>query len=273
MILVIGGVTAAAVSFGSKVNEKRNHTEPATESQSISTSSAEVTEAFNPDYSSNVPVEIQKFAYINDLSTDLWPDEIIELLKKNPETEEFVLNYPLLKDEEFKIDISDSVNNDSVPHFLQWDTRWGYAPYGDDIIANAGCGPTCLSMVYVYLTGDTSMNPKAMAGFSTEYGYCVPGNGSSWSLIYEGGEYLGLDVWELPLVEDYIIENLQNGNPVICVMGPGDFTDGGHFIVMTDYIDGQIKINDPNSIIRTNKLWNYSDIEDQIENLWACSTY
>ncbi len=273
MILVIGGVTAAAVSFGSKANEKINHTEPATESQSISTSSAEVTEAFNPDYSSNVPVEIQKFAHINGLSTDLWSDEIIELLKKNPETEEFVLNYPLLKDEEFKIDISDSVNNDSVPHFLQWDTRWGYAPYGDDIIANAGCGPTCLSMVYVYLTGDTSMNPKAMAEFSTEYGYCVPGNGSSWSLIYEGGEYLGLDVWELPLVEDYIIENLQNGNPVICVMGPGDFTDGGHFIVMTDYIDGQIKINDPNSIIRTNKLWNYSDIEDQIENLWACSTY
>ena len=40
---------------------------------------------------------------------------------------------------------------------------------------------------------------------------------------------------------------------------------------MTDYVDGKIKINDPNSKAKTDKLWSYADIESQIENLWACS--
>ncbi len=287
--IIISGVTVAAVTFGLKVKEKQDthshndymeygggyyseednyddYTSDYTENESDETSVL-------PEDIGSVPYAIQSFAEKNGLSTDLWPKELIELIKKNPETEEFVLNYPLLKDEEFYIDISDSANSDSVPLFLQWDKRWGYTPYGDDMIANAGCGPTCLSMVYTYLTGDTYYDPKTMAEFSEDYGYCVPGNGSAWSLISEGGEILGLNVEELPLDEDMIRNSLLEGNPVICVMGPGDFTDGGHFIVMTDYIDGKIKINDPNSVIRSEKLWNFDDIKYQIENLWACSAY
>ena len=63
---------------------------------------------------------------------------------------------------------------------------------------------------------------------------------------------------------------MEAGNPIICVMGPGDFTTTGHFIVMTDYVDGKIKINDPNSPIRSNKLWDCDLIKDQIRNLWVC---
>ena len=50
-----------------------------------------------------------------------------------------------------------------IPLLIQWDKRWGYETYGDDLMALSGCGPACLSMVYVGLTGDTDMNPKAMA--------------------------------------------------------------------------------------------------------------
>lgn len=75
---------------------------------------------------------------------------------------------------------------------------------------------------------------------------------------------------EIPLDESRIIRNLEVGNPIICVVGPGDFTTTGHFIVMTEYIDGKIKINDPNSRKRSNQLWEYADIEDQIINLWVC---
>ena len=58
------------------------------------------------------------------------------------------------------------------PLLLQWDPRWGYEPYGgDSCIGLAGCGPTCLSMVSVYLTKDTSKNPKWMAEFATEKDY------------------------------------------------------------------------------------------------------
>ena len=216
---------------------------------------------------------LAKYAEENNLSLSEWPIELKQLMLKNPETTDFVLNYPTLKDKDFDIDLSEHTYTDSVPLFLQWDKRWGYESYDEDMIAIAGCGPTCLSMVCVHLLHDESLDPKTIADFSVENGYRVDGNGSSWSLISEGGPQLGLNVWELPLDEQSIISNLEQGNPIICVMGPGDFTQSGHFIVMTDYIDGMIKINDPNSIIRSEKLWDFYQIKDQINNLWACSSW
>ena len=229
------------------------------------------------DYHGNEPTSAKQivadFARVNGLSMSLWPDELIEHLETHPEAREFVLCYPFKKDLTPEIDLSQYAHTDSVPLFMQWDERWGYASYGDDLLAVSGCGPTCLSMVSVHLLGDTSLDPKTVAEFSEQNGYCVPGNGSAWALISEGGPALGLYVEELPLDENYVVQNLKEGNPVICIMGPGDFTQGGHFIVMTDYIDGQIKINDPNSVINSEKLWNHEDIESQIDNLWACSVW
>lgn len=213
---------------------------------------------------------ITEFARKNDLKISDWPEEIIELLEKNPETKGFVLNYPLKKDEKCEIHLDEYENCDTVPLFLQWDERWGYTVYGDNVMGLTGCGPTCLSMVCVYLLNDMKFNPRYIADFSENNGYCVPGSGSSWSLISEGGEALGLDVSEISLDENRIIGHLEDGNPIICIMGPGDFTTTGHFIVMTEYIDGKIKVNDPNSVIRSEQLWNFDDIKYQIRNLWVC---
>lgn len=35
--------------------------------------------------------------------------------------------------------------------------------------------------------------------------------------------------------------------------------------------DGQLKIYDPNSRVRSEKLWDYARIESQINNLWEMS--
>lgn len=214
--------------------------------------------------------DIESFAIKHNLTLSDWPDSLIELMEKNPETTDFVLNYPLKKDLSLDIDLDEYINSSQVPLFLQWDERWGYLQYGDDIIGLSGCGPTCLSMVCIFLLNDPKYSPKYVAEFAQENGYCIPGNGSSWTLISEGGEDLGLDVIEIPLDENRIIRNLEAGNPVICVMGPGDFTSSGHYIVMTGYVDGKIKVNDPNSITRSNMLWDYNAIKDQIRNLWVC---
>ena len=40
---------------------------------------------------------------------------------------------------------------------------------------------------------------------------------------------------------------------------------------MTDYVDGKIKVNDPNSYSRSEQLWNYDDIQGEILNMWAYS--
>lgn len=52
-------------------------------------------------------------------------------------------------------------------------------------------------------------------------------------------------------------------------MRPGDFTTTGHFIVLTGAEDGRIRVNDPNSRKRSEKLWDYDRLEYQINNLWV----
>lgn len=213
---------------------------------------------------------IADFAKEHDLALDAWPDSLIELLEKNPDAEDFVLNYPIKKDLSYDIDLREYINKSNVPLLLQWDERWGYTKYGDNIMGLSGCGPTCLAMVCIYLLNDPQYTPRYIADFAEQYGYCVPGNGSAWTLISEGGKELGLDVIEIPLDENRIIRNLEVGNPIICIMGPGDFTTSGHYIVMTAYVDGKIKVNDPNSPTKSEKLWDYDEIKDQIRNLWVC---
>lgn len=218
----------------------------------------------------NMNPMILKFAIQNELSITEWPDELIELLERNPDTKEYVLNYPLKKDLRQEINLSEYEDCESVPKLYQWDERWGYNWYAGELMGLSGCGPTCLSMVCIYLLNDTTYNPKYIADFAERNGYSVSGNGSSWDLIASGGEALGLDVIEIPLNENRIIRNLDVDNPIICVMGPGDFTTTGHFIVITDYVDGKVRVNDPNSRIRSEKLWELSEIMPQIKNLWVC---
>lgn len=196
-----------------------------------------------------------------------WPRSLIELLDRNPETESFVLGYP---DREA---LSEAVfapeDNGAVPLLMQWDPRWGYEKYGSDYLAITGCGPTCLSMAGIYLTGNTDLRPDQIAGFAQRSGYYASGYGSSWTLISQGAQELGLTATELPLVEKKIVNALENGNPVILAMGPGDFTTTGHYILLTGVEDGLFRVNDPNSYENSERLWTYEELEGQIRNIWA----
>ena len=220
-------------------------------------------------YSTTNPT-VREFAKQNGLSLSEWPEELLDLLEKNPEAQEFVLNYPIRKDLNPEIDLTEYLDGNDVPLLLQWDERWGYSEYAGELMGLSGCGPTCLSMVCLYLLDDASYTPQYIAQFATENGYSVSGNGSSWTLISEGGEKLGLDITEIPLDENRIIRNLEVGNPIICVMGPGFFTSTGHFIVMTEYEDGYVKVNDPNSPNRSEQAWKLIEVMEQIRNLWVC---
>lgn len=65
---------------------------------------------------------------------------------------------------------------------------------------------------------------KMIKNYADENGYCVDGGGSLWALMSEGAQKLGIDSTELPLDKQRVINNLEVGNPVVCIMGPGDFT-------------------------------------------------
>ena len=222
--------------------------------------------SFGWEERSDAAWEVKAFAESKDISIGEWPWEIIELYEKNPETREFVLNYPFREDK--MVDIT-QFDRETVPLFLQWDPMWGYEDYGSSCIAITGCGPTCLAMAGYYLTGDADMTPEKIADFAQRNGYYEKGYGSSWTLISQGAEKLGLTATELPLVKKKMTNALEAGNPVILAMGEGDFTSTGHYIVLTAYEDGAFRVNDPNSRIRSEKRWTYEELEGQIRNIWA----
>ena len=212
--------------------------------------------------------EVKAFADGQGISFGEYPWEIIELYENNPETRDFVLNYPFRQ--EIPVDIS-RYSRETVPLFLQWDPMWGYEDYGSSCIAVTGCGPTCLAMAGFWLTGNESLNPKAVADFAERNGYYEKGYGSSWTLISEGAGKLGLSAKELPLVKKKMTDALEEGSLIILALGKGDFTSSGHYILLTSWTGEAFTVNDPNSRIRSQQLWTYQQLEGQIRNIWKIS--
>lgn len=202
---------------------------------------------------------------------DLYPGELLKALASNQEMTEFVKGY-LTADKEAAGGISADEAKQAFPLFIQWDKRWGYVPYGKKSnIGISGCGPACMSMVIFALTRDESATPDALAAFSVENGYYMEGEGTAWLFMKDAAAAYGLNARELGLNEAVIRQYLDNGNPVICAMRPGDFTTSGHFIVIYGYDEKGLLINDPNSRERSGRHWDFEDIKWQIRNLWGYS--
>lgn len=201
-------------------------------------------------------------------SKEGYPEELVEMLEKNEETYDFVTGYPDRADYVGKeIDLSGEIQTGHVPLLLQWDMRWGYDSYGQDLIAVAGCGPTCMAMAYLYLTEDADMNPRRMAEYAYDSGFYTQA-GTSWDFFTRGAADLGLSGNELPLGESQIKNALDEGGVVICSMRPGDFTTTGHFILLRGYDEKGFFVNDPNSRRNSGKQWEFDRLSSQIKCLW-----
>lgn len=207
------------------------------------------------------------FTYIKE-HYDSYPKELLFALCNNPEMLDYALGY-LSADKKKTGEFTKVELSDPSPLLLQWDTRWGYAPYGSSQVGLSGCAPTCLSMVILTLTHDVSATPNAVASFAEKEGYYVPGTGTSWNIMTEGVTSYGITGSELSLDKNSIMNALNNHHPIICSMYPGDFTTQGHFIVLSGTEDGKIIVHDPNSIERSQKLWDYDELSSQIKNLWV----
>lgn len=216
------------------------------------------------------PLEkLELFAKMHDLPQDSWPDYMVELMQKNPDAESFVLNYPFLKGTLEEVDLSHLIGTGKVPKLYQWDHRWGYSMYGDKEMGLTACGPTCLSMVCMYYYQDATYTPRYVANLAQYFGYYTVGVGTEWSLMSEGARKLGLQVYTISPNATLVMESLKAGNLVILAMGPGVFTDNGHFILLTGVEDGLAVIHDPNSRTNSSQLWDLYSVADQIQNAWV----
>lgn len=200
-----------------------------------------------------------------------YPEGVIDLLGKNKETIDFVEDYGEKKDEPSADTIGDDLEPGEIPQLIQWDERWGYAPYGTSIVAVSGCGPTCLSMVAAGLNEDPSITPAKVAAYGTENAYVDENNDTYWKFMSEAGENWNLSCYEGVLSEEQVSAEVTAGHPIICSVGPGDFTKIGHFIVLTGYENGNVTVNDPFSQKNSDKTWVYAEIADQIKAMWIYS--
>ena len=222
-------------------------------------------------YPENATAEqmLEVFMDYYDLSLSDYPQVVREAFATAKENLDYLLNFPFLKDVQHEVDISGYDVSEGVPLFIQWDARWGYLPYAGNYAGLAACGPTCLSMVAYYLTGDPIYTPVYMMEYAEANGYCGNRQGTYWSFFTEGAVKLGFIVKEEYKTEQKLKNLLDEGKLIILSMGPGHFTSAGHFIVVTGYEGGYFTVNDPNSYENSARKWEYEEFQDQIKNIWS----
>lgn len=128
-------------------------------------------------------------------------------------------------------------------------------------VAQSGCGATCVSMVIGYFYPGEEPEPDEVMRLAGDMGF------------YRG-DGLGRDALRLLLAEYEItgrwreldaraIENtLRKGKPIVVYVGPGYFTESGHYIVLRGVAEnGELLVADPNSREKTEeKTYRFAEI-------------
>ena len=112
-------------------------------------------------------------------------------------------------------------------YFNQGDSAWNQNGY---CIAKAGCGPTSMAVVITSLTGKW-VTPLDTAIWGYQHGF-YSREGSAHEMIPAMAAAYGLRCQGVGTDYQAIKKALKEGKPVVCLMGPGYFTRGGHFMVL-----------------------------------------
>ena len=200
--------------------------------------------------------------------------KMLRLAAKEPESVPFVRDWPTkycADEPDYTEDHTDETSN-GVPRLYQWDKRWGYTEYSSTTFALTGCAPTSMAMVYQARTGDTSMSPYDMGVYAMQNGYATQFDGTDGSLFTYGAAGLGLTGMIIDNNASSLTQALANGQLVVVNVGPGDFTDSGHYFVATGLApDGSVMINDPFSAVRSEQTWDAETIASQTKMMYAIS--
>ena len=201
--------------------------------------------------------------------------KLLKLAASEPEARAFVRGFP----DAYPADAADAADaaapgdqaqQGAVPRLYQWDVRWGYTVYSSTTFALTGCCPTALSMVYQGITGKSDLSPWDMGVRASQGGYMTAFDGTDSSFLVNEAESLGLACEPVAVDADSLRAALSAGAVVVCNVGPGDFTDNGHFFVITGVADdGALKVNDPYSAERSNRTWDADQVIGQTKALWA----
>ncbi|MFA7100076.1 MAG: C39 family peptidase [Eubacteriales bacterium] len=158
--------------------------------------------------------------------------------------------------------------------FIYYNQRWSdyaFYPYGDMTIGDYGCGPVNVAMVVSTLTGK-SVNPVEVAALCEKWGLFVKGVGTSHALFEKAAGYYDLTCRSITPTQSEVLERLAKGEFIICSVGQGYFSKGGHFLTLRGVAPGgKVYIADSYSEENTNKVWDISFIFSQLKysHMWA----
>lgn len=253
-------------------------TEPAddTEADSAETEASGETEDNGEDTGNTGLSEAQlarEYRWLEKHADD-FPAHKIEYAKNNPGLIDFLYRYEAGQKEsrlasEEPSGLTEEEENMYAPVLLQWDDRWGFHPYGSSVMGLTGCGPACLAIVINSLAEDQNVTPADIADFATEHDLYEYGVGTSWGLWHEGAQAYGLEEKTVAADYDIILGELKDSALIVCSVGPGVFTPGGHFIVIAGQKEGQLEIRDPNNLQNSSRLWDWEEFADQIKHCWS----
>lgn len=233
------------------------------------------TASFPKGYSPFAPASMATTKFFNDHLDQFSEMEEIQVARE-PGVVEFMirLRFPEIAprsdawDGNLQLETEPRVGS-GIPHFVQWDERWGYSEYAGGPLGETGCGPTCLAMAYAGLTGRTDYPPNKMAEFATERYHAIDDVGTAWSLFDTGIEELGLRSEHLSVELEAFQDALDDGKLILLSVKKGDFTSSGHFILLWKYEGQQFSILDPFNVQLGKKLWRFADLSEQCSMAWA----
>ena len=152
----------------------------------------------------------------------------------------------------------------SVPDLKQWDQRWGYVSIAAPLLVLRDAVPRRFLWSIWRSRAKPTKSPADMALLRPPMGMRSMGKGLSANFLLMMPGKLGLACEGILSPAASFVRYLKSGFVVIVNVGPGDFTDSGHFFVARGVSnDGTIQINDPYSSVNTAKTWDANAIADQ----------
>ena len=160
--------------------------------------------------------------------------------------------------------VSTNVPALNMPQYYQWDYRWANKRYGIGTMAQSGCVPTALAMVFnglgqkvlptavadkIYYN-TSEMNVRMLGTSGKGAVYAINAYGYKHTVITSKAQ---------------LIAALQSGKVVFGNLGRGIFASGAitHGIVMSGYNNGKTKAMDPYTTYNTGKWYDVNTIWNQ----------
>ena len=189
-----------------------------------------------------------------------YPDELDHVIAAGAPDKDVAGAYPTV-----------AVGKTNVPHLYQWDQRWGYTVYSSTAFGMSGCGPTAFAMAYCSAVGDDDFTPYDAALAAWEAGFMDQYEGTYAGFLAAAADKLGMR-YAAPNVDASTLRHaIENGWVVVANVGHGYFSRyNGHYLVIAGLTgDGKVVLNDPYSVVNSQKTWDIDFIVSQSMQFYA----